>query len=249
MAKKSHSDPWVREVHAEMERFSATYKVTYAATAREVSASFEIGCFHAIVRLYSQTCSVRLDNLQPEGFKYLTSPNGNPANFSYLTFVHKVTGDAFELRQQVRITSVIDRSISFTPDLVVLPAMADIEGNLDDAYANGRRRFFSVASEHVIAAHECKSMNPFPELLVSFLGMLITAHKWLDYPHCRDMICEDGLHLAPSLFVGGTASLWHSRMISALSTAYPVNIITGMHSGTWDLSSIGVNMFNVRGSA
>jgi hypothetical protein len=126
-----------------------------------------------------------------------------------------------------------------------MPSTADIEGEFDDGYANGKRRFFSIDSSHVIAAHECKSMNPFPELLVSFLGMLISAHQWLDYPHCRDVICEDGLHLAPTLFVGGTPSVWHSRMVTALSSAYPINVVAGMHAGTWDLSARAVNRFNL----
>lgn len=241
----SQSDPWVRNVETEMEQFATRHRFAYTASARELSASFEIGCFHAVLRLYGASCTVRPENLQEGKYRYLTTPSGNPANFSYIRLTHTGSGDEFQLRQQVRITSPIHREISFTPDLVLMSSAADIEGEFDDGYANGKRRFFSIDSSHVIAAHECKSMNPFPELLVSFLGMLISAHQWLDYPHCRDVICEDGLHLAPTLFIGGTPSVWHSRMVTALSSAYPINVVAGMHAGTWDLSARAVNRFNL----
>ena len=240
----SPSDAWVRQVESEVRRFASRYGATYRVSSRELAASFEIGCFHSLVNLYSKDCSATLENLQDDAFRYLTSPNGNPANFSFITFKPR-SGGSFELRQQVRITSNLHDRIAFTPDLVVIKETADIVGEFDEAYASGKRRFFSVPSAEVIAAHECKSLNPFPELLVSFLGMLIAAHPWLEYPHCRDTLCDDGLHLAPTLFVGGIASLWHSRMVSALSSVYPVNVVTGMHAGTWDLRSRGVNMFDL----
>jgi hypothetical protein len=210
-----------------------------------LAASFEIGCLHSVLRLYGARFATIPRNLQGDQFRYLTSPNGNPENFSFVELIDRDSGNAYHLRQQVRIRSSIHREIAFTPDLVILPETTYVTGELDDHYAGGKRRFFSVDSEDVVAAHECKSMNPFPELLVSFLGMLISAHTWLEYPHCRELICDDGLHLAPTLFVGGTPSMWHNRMVSALRDSYPINVVTGMHAGTWDLAARGVNMFNL----
>jgi hypothetical protein len=241
----SPSDTWVREVQAEIADFARLHKMTFRVSKRELSASFEIGCLHAVLRLYATNFEIRPENLQHGQFRYLTTPSGNPANFSYVELVHRSTREAFHVRQQVRIRSSLNNDIAFTPDIVVIPAVTDIGGELDEAYANGKRRFFSVSRESVIAAHECKSMNPFPELLVSFLGMLISAHSWLKYPECRDLLCEDGVHLAPTLFVGGTPSMWHNRMVSAISAAYPVNVVAGLHAGTWDLAHRGVNMFNL----
>jgi hypothetical protein len=243
----SIADPWVAEVQLQMEEFASRHRLTYKVSQRELAASFEIGCLHSLLALYGAKFQVYAKNLQPDGsFRYLTSPNGNPANFSYIALLDSSDEEVFHVRQQVRIRSIINDQIAFTPDLVVLPAVTEALGQFDPDYANGKRRFFSVDSNQVVAAHECKSMNPFPELLVGFLGMLISAHVWLDYPHCRDLICEGGLHLAPTLFVGGAPSVWHSRMVSALSDAYPINVVTGMHAGTWNLAARGVNMFNVR---
>lgn len=78
-------------------------------------------------------------------------------------------------------------------------------------------------------------MNPFPELMVGFVGIPVTAHSW--HPHGAAVIkSKDGKgHLAPTLFVGGTARAFHLEMIQAMESAYLLNIVVGMHSGTWSL--------------
>lgn len=228
------SDPWIKEVERLMKVFAEKHALTYNRSQREVSASFEIGCFHALVEFYSRNFDIDPKNLTIlNEYRYLTSPNGNPINFSYVALRHN--DGNFELRQQVRVRSHLHDDISFTPDLVVIKAGASIDSERDSDYAGGKRSFFTVRSRDVIAAHECKSMNPFPELLVSFLGMLITAHDWLESSSDRTALADDGIHLAPSLFVGGTARALHVRMVSALEFVYPINIILGLHSGNWSL--------------
>jgi hypothetical protein len=78
-------------------------------------------------------------------------------------------------------------------------------------------------------------MNPFPELMVSFLGMVFAAFPWAKKKDFDGRINADSLHLAPSLFVGGSARGLHLRMVKALKESFPVNIILGMHYGTWEL--------------
>ena len=123
---------------------------------------------------------------------------------------------------------------------------ASISGVKSASFANGKRTLFSVKSEVVVAAHECKSMNPFPELMVSFIGMLVTAHKW--HPGGTGIKSDQKGHLAPTLFVGGTARALHLNMIKAMQTAYNLNIVVGMHSGTWSLKDAS-NRFKWLGGA
>jgi hypothetical protein len=228
------SDPWLRTLETKIEMFAKRYKVTYARSEREISASFEIGCFHALTEFYERTFSIDPQNLTKSNeYRYLTSPNGNPHNFSYIRLTRP--GEVRELRQQVRIRSHLHDDIAFTPDMVVIREGADVGGLKDVDYAGGKRAFFCVRSEDVIAAHECKSMNPFPELLVSFVGMLVTAHAWLDGSTRLAWPDAAGLHLAPTLFIGGSTRALHLRMLRALSTSYPINIVAGLHAGTWSL--------------
>lgn len=229
----SPAEEWVVDIENAVKAFAEKYATVYEKKERELSASFEIGCFHALTDFYEQNSSLELKNLKDGKYRYLTTPSGNPDNFSYIEGVH---GDThFEIRQQVRIKSHLADDIAFTPDIVVIKINADIQGHIDQDYASGKRKFFFVNSSEVIAAHECKSTNPFPELLVSFIGMLVAAHEWVLSPTDLKNVDNQGLHLAPSLFVGGTASGVHKRMVSSMEESMPINIILGLHRGTWDL--------------
>jgi hypothetical protein len=114
-----------------------------------------------------------------------------------------------------------------------------------------KRRFFRVSSKDVIAAHECKLLLPFPELMVSFIGMYITAHTWHldDNPTVKPD--TEGLHLAPTMFVGGSAKAMHLKMVKAIEKVYPINIIVGMHERTWNLysNSRKLNKLDVEGDS
>lgn len=221
----SEDDPWLAEAERLTSQFASTHGFAYRASKREISASFEIGCFHILLRFYAERGDLSPVNLQGNQYRYLTTPAGNPSNFSYVQVVTK--SGVFEIRQQVRIANSKDSRIAFTPDLVVLPSGVQIKAEKHDAYANGRRRFFSASSDQVVAVHECKSLPPFPELLVSFLGMIRVGCDWAQ----RSLSQRDpaGDHLAPTLFVGGNASSWNARMIRALEKEFPVNIVCGLH--------------------
>lgn len=181
-------------------------------------------------------CSLisRSENLTSDGeFRYLTSPSGNPNNFSFV--VASLGERAYEIRQQLKIYSELDEYISFAPDLSVVKMNTHIEKVKDEDYAKGKRSFYRVSSKDVIAAHECKSLPPFPELMVSFIGMFVTAHSWHTDQTCGVTKDDTGLHLAPTLFVGGSAQAMHLKMIAAIQKVHPLNIVVGMHQGNWDL--------------
>lgn len=227
------SEEWVADIEKAIESFAKNYSFTYAKKERELSASFEIGCLHSLTDFYEKGSKLTPKNIIDGKYRYLTTPNGNPANFSYIEGIAR--NEVFEIRQQVRVRSHLAQDIAFTPDMVVIRNNSEIKGVLDPDYAAGKRQFFFVNSSDVIAAHECKSTNPFPELLVSFIGMLVAAHKWLLSPTDRTRINVLGCHLAPSLFIGGTASGVHKKMVHAMENTMPINIILGLHRGTWDL--------------
>ena len=232
---KTSEKTWEDSVFDSMQQFATDYSLVYAKTEREISAHFEIGCLLSLISFYEQGGFVGVvSNAARDGsYRYLTSPNGNPANFSFIVMTKGV--EQIEIRQQVRISSHVGRDVSFTPDIVVIPHETKIHGKKDLDYAGGKRTFFFVHSKEVIAAHECKSMVPFPELLVSFIGMFVAGHAWAIKVDPVNILRNDGDHLAPCLFVGGSARSIHRKMIKGLKTAYPMNIVVGMHSGTWDL--------------
>lgn len=231
----SNSKTWQTEAVALANKFASAHSFVLQTTDRQLSAAFEIGCLHALLRFYqSQKYTFTAQNLvEKKEYRYLTSPSGNPANYSYV-MASGLDGE-FEIRQQVRVQSHVDAHIAFTPDIVVLVKDAAIEKSKHPEYAGGKRTYYRVASSSVVAAHECKSMNPFPELMVSFIGMLVSAHEW--YPNGTG-VTHTNQHgqLAPTLFVGGSARGLHLRMVAAMQKAYRLNIICGLHEGTWSLT-------------
>lgn len=225
---------WLSAAEKLISDFATEHAMLLATSDRQLSASFEIGCFHALLRSYKKEgYEIHPENLQNGAYRYLTSPSGNPANFSYVRLVGP--DGEFEMRQQVRVESHIAEDIRFTPDILIVTKGAAIDGASVDGFASGKRKLFSVKSDKVVAAHECKSLNPFPELMVGFLGMLMTAHSW--YPNGSQAIPSPKGHLAPTLFVGGSARALHLKMIGAMQTSFRLNVVVGMHAGTWSLDA------------
>jgi hypothetical protein len=219
-------DSWVEQIEKRIQEFSREYRLVYAKSERELSASFEIGCLHLLTNDYGSRAKLEVQNLSEGGFRYLTTPAGNPNNFSWIRVT--MAGCEFQIRQQVRVRSHLAADIAFTPDILVLKGSATVDSVAEKDFANGKKRFFTVHSEDVLAAHECKSLVPFPELLISFVGTLIAAHGWLDSTPIPKKGAP-GTHLAPSLFVGGSTNALQRRMVQALEGIYPINIFTGLH--------------------
>lgn len=246
MTSNKRKPTWEQQVLDAMREFASDYSVVYSKKEREISAYFEIGCLLSLIEFY-ESCGFEGTVCNPaedRSYRYLTTPNGNPANFSYMLMVK--AEEKIEIRQQVRISSYVGDNISFTPDIVVIPQSTNIRELKDSDYASGKRKFFFVDSKNVIAAHECKSRPLFPELLVSFIGMLIVGHEWFRRLDFGELVADDGDHLAPCLFVGGSARSIHLKMVKGLKSAYPMNVVAGMHSGTWNLLGDNADIRRIR---
>src|SRR5687768_1547719 len=132
------ADGWVASVEVKMSAFAQGHQLVFNQTARQVAASFEIGCFHALSEFYSETFTIVPQNLtEANEYRYLTTPSGNPENFSFLRLLNNI-GAGFELRQQVRVRSHLHADITFTPDLIVLHDGATVHAERNEQYASGK---------------------------------------------------------------------------------------------------------------
>ncbi len=221
-------DAWLSIVENSMRKFSEKYKFKYALRKNVSYALFEIGCYLLIVGYYSKNCA----NLYPVGlvdgvFRYKTSPQGNPANFSFYQGV--IDGKSFDIRQQVRVESKISEGVYFTPDIAIILSGDVIGSKRDPLYSKGKKEYFFIKSENVISIHECKSMNPFPELIASFYGFLDLAHEWFTCSGYHECVSKNGIHIAPTLFIGGDAGGLHHKMIKEMRKVVPMNVVIGLH--------------------
>lgn len=235
-------DDWEKAAEASIKRFAKTYGAKYRMTKRQASALFEIAVFHALTNWYARRAGIRCEiaNRGKDGeFRYLTSPSGNPANFSHMRFQHP-SGN-FVIRQQVRLQWRSDPRIAFTPDIVVLPEDASINCDRRKEYAGGKRSFYYAYDDEVIAAHECKSLSAFPELLINFIGMLVAGHGW--HRNTTRLKHEpNSVHLAPTLFVGGAANWMVLELVKGLTEHYPINVVAQFHTSTKWLLGKSVNL-------
>src|SRR5688572_32378445 len=94
---------WVDRLERRMEAFAIQYSAVFVKTKRQQSAVFEIGCFLCLVQDYArQGCDITLENLGPSGeYRFLTSPSGNPENFSHVVATQGAS--RVRIRQQTRV--------------------------------------------------------------------------------------------------------------------------------------------------
>jgi hypothetical protein len=78
--------------------------------------------------------------------------------------------------------------------------------------------------------------EPIPQLMISFIGMLVTAHIWID-GNSDITVSRRGNNLVPTLFVGGSLRPFHKPMVKAMQKLYPLNIVPGLHAGTWNIGA------------
>lgn len=228
---KLSSSTWTTTVLNEVQKFAHFHRTVLGMSTRQNEALFEVGCFFSLLHFYqNQGYRVNLENLKSNEYRYLTKPAGDPKNFSYVTIAGP--NGKFEIRQQIRIQSHVESEIRFSPDIAVMHCGA-IHRIRDAAFANGERDLCFVESTSVVAAHECKSMKPFPEMMVGFLGMLIAGHSWIETGN--EVAKGPRGHLAPTLFVGGLASALNDKMIGAMQSQFMLNVVVGIHAGTWSL--------------
>ena len=230
MKTLTDSSNWIKQAEILIKKFEKDHSKTYIRKEREYYALFEIGCFLKLIQAYkNKKFTIKAIHSSGSGdvFRYLTTPNGNPDNFSYIKLSKE--NEIFYIRQQVRIVQSKNERIYFTPDITVMHGNTKIKKKNNEQYANNKRAFFYIKSNDVVAAHECKSLEPFPELFASFLGMFILAHDWATLQKINPN--KNNPHLAPTLFIGGQARGLHFDMIKAYQEEYPLNIITNIYSG------------------
>ena len=59
----SAAEDWVVDIENAVKSFAEKYATVYEKKERELSASFEIGCFHALTDFYEQKSSLKIKNL------------------------------------------------------------------------------------------------------------------------------------------------------------------------------------------
>lgn len=190
--------PWIdRDLLIQNTRkFVQRYGYFFRENAKRIASLVEIALYNSLVQHYSsQGYRVAGANLGPKkSFKYKLTASGLAENYSYFT-VEK-NGQVFHILHNISIQSAHDAHIYFTADVVV----AEKAGATTQTLRSGRRHSF-VANSDLVTFAEVKHINPFPEVLFNFTGLVLEFMPDLIEKRCD--IQDSGDRLCPIIAFTG----------------------------------------------
>jgi hypothetical protein len=219
------------EFHKEIQTFLNNYGKAINREVEKISTLFEITCYNYVIEYYVNqgfTLIPRNPKKSENFFVYKTSPSGNLTNYSYFEARKQIQTNkglqeiSFDIRQNVPVQSNHDFDVYFTPDIVICEDKFEMVK--DFAYYHSTRWRYYLKNEGLISFAEAKHYNPFPEILVSFIGIIHELKPGLLQKKGR----KNGVHLAPSLMISGRGGLPVERIKSNFEKRYMLNIFLGL---------------------
>lgn len=193
-----------------------------------MSDLFELSVYNDTVKFYRRKrYEIAVENIMKDGtFKYKLSTSGLKENFSYFrAWRNSSSGvtDEIEIHHNIRLQSAHDEHIYFTSDISVTHK----NGVTTRKQKNGRKHSF-IEPKNLITFLEVKHMNPFPEVLFSFSGIVLEVKP--------DFILKPGglavglknAHLTPTLVFSGIGGAHVESIADKLMARYGYNVFRGL---------------------
>ncbi len=210
---------------SEIGKFLNKHQTVVKNHARRISEYFEMSAYNSVVQFYQNTgYDVEVKNLINDEFRYKLSPSGYPQNFSYFqvsrtyktkeTFIQLI----YEVHHNLAVESARSKGIFTTPDVCVIKKDSLLR---DDDFYLRNSGFYYVPNDKLVTFAEAKNINPFPELLFGFIGIL----NELSLSSFSNSYCRSRpYHIAPSLMISGTGNFHAKKIQAELERRYWINI-------------------------
>jgi hypothetical protein len=215
-------NPWIDRnlLIQNTKKFVQQYGYFFRMNAKRISSLVEISVYNSLVQHYeSQGFQVAGANLGPKkSFKYKLTSSGLAENYSH--FTAEKNGKVFQIMHNVSIQSAHDAHLYFTADVVVV----EKNGATTQTLKSGRRHSF-VANGDLVTFAEVKHINPFPEVLFNFTGLVLEFMPGLIEK--RYDIQDSGDRLCPIITFTGVASEHSEKIQDSLTNRYGFNISFG----------------------
>jgi hypothetical protein len=204
---------------------------TFRQLAKRMSDLFEMSVYNDIVKYYTRKkYEIKIVRLERDGtFKYKLSTSGLKENFSYFecskpTFKNKKrTILEIEIHHNLKIQSAHDEHIYYTADISVCQK----DGTVTKMQSNGRKHSF-VKNDKLINFFEVKNLNPFPEVLFGFSGLVLEVMPGFITGTTKPS--SPGEHLTPSIVCSGLGGSHVKKVSESLSSRYGYNVISGLYA-------------------
>ena len=250
MAKNPTKRPWIDRdsLLGDIGKFVSKYGSFFEQNAKRMSDLFEMSVYNDFVRYYrSQKYQISIRNLEKNGsFRYKLSPAGLAENFSFFD-VRKTVGRGknkktleFEIHHNIKIQSAKDDHIYFTADVSVTV----LDGVTTTNQNNNRRHSF-VENKKLLTIGEAKNMNPFPEVLIGFTGIVLEFIP--EFIEKKIQVSHASIHLSPSIVFSGSTSQHVQHVCNSLESRYGINVFTHLASNKGRILTFkNTNRFNHR---
>ena len=214
--------PWIdrKILVANAKQFVRRHGYFFRTNAARISSLVEISVYNSIVQFYaSMDYEIKGANLGPKkSFKYKLIATGLAETHSYFTATKD--DNEFHILNNIRLQSAHDDHLYYTADVVVTNG----RGTTTQRLQNGRRHSF-VEKENLITFAEVKHINPFPEALFNFSGLVLEFMP--GFIEKKYKISDAGDNLCPIIAFTGAASEHAERIRFSLTDRYGFNIVFG----------------------
>lgn len=227
----------------EISKFVNSHNANIANHSRRISDYFEMICYNNTVNFYKKNkYQISIENLdRNRNFVYKLSTTGLPEKFSFfkVSKEYKSKVHTFEIHHNISVESCLSEGIYFVPDISVIEE--DSIKLLKGFYHN--RRFAYCPNEDLQTFFECKHLNPFPEVLFSYVGLL---HEMMNEAFQGRESTSIPKHMSPSLIFSGNGNDHSIKIKQILMERYNVNIIFGLFYKESQMTSRGIRKIGQR---
>ncbi len=209
-------------------RFLTRHNITIDRYSEKLPQLFEMMAYNFVVSYYRRKgFKVWPVNLQNGHFKYKIQPYGYPDNFSWFegSKLYRNKNCDIEIHHNLPVEALECNTTCFiTPDVSVIKKGSLKQLN-DSYWLLNRTRYYFASKEGLLTFCEAKYLDPFPELLFNFIGML-AAMKPLNGTSNKMLY---GLKfMAPSLLLAGSGNKHNRRIQNFLIRKYRINVFFGV---------------------
>lgn len=232
MASRPKS-PWKDRVELlkDISSFIGRHGAFFKQNSKRMSDLFEMSVYNDAIRFYKRKkYDVVVKGLSKDGsFRYKLSPSGLASNFSYFE-VSKVSTNrrikitnTYQVHHNIKVQSAHDSHIYYTADVSVV-----CDDGVETKALSGGRKHSYVSKDKLVTFFEVKNLNPFPEVMFGFSGLVLEVLPGLILQDSSVRYGRKG-HLLPCLVFSGKCSAHSAHVANSLKARYGFNVISGLY--------------------
>lgn len=200
--------------------------------SKRMSDLLEMSVYNDVVKFYKRKkCTIKIKKLKRDGtFNYKLSPSGLKENFSYFLITQDNPScrlnpiEKVEAHHNIKIQSAHDEHIYYTADISICRE----GGAVTIKQRNGRKHSY-ILNDKLITFFEVKNLNPFPEAMFSFSGLVLEVMpQFIERKIPPDYFGGD--HLTPSVVFSGLAGVHAQKIAASLNSRYNFNVMSGLYT-------------------